>query len=270
MRLQNKKALVTGGSEGIGRAIAECFLREGASVLVTARNGQKLENAVRDIGKALPESAGKLVPFPADATDAAQAQAAVQEASRKWGGLDILVNNAGGGVNKPISESSVEDFDRDMGWNVRSAVAHTHAVLGSMKKTGKGCIINISSVAASLPVPVFSFYSIAKAALLMYTQTLASEVAQYGIRINCVSPGPVNTPFFDKTLGAGAEAAKQLITTRIPLGRLGTSDEVAHAVAFLASDEAGWITGINLLVDGGRTIFSNISSALSPSPPPAN
>jgi NAD(P)-dependent dehydrogenase (short-subunit alcohol dehydrogenase family) len=270
MRLQNKKALVTGGSEGIGRAIAECFLREGASVLVTARNGQKLENAVRDIGKALPESAGKLVPFPADATDAAQAQAAVQEASRKWGGLDILVNNAGGGVNKPISESSVEDFDRDMGWNVRSAVAHTHAVLGSMKKTGKGCIINISSVAASLPVPVFSFYSIAKAALLMYTQTLASEVAQYGIRINCVSPGPVNTPFFDKTLGAGAEAAKQLITTRIPLGRLGTSDEVAHAVAFLASDEAGWITGINLLVDGGRTIFSNISSALSPSHPPAN
>ncbi len=264
MKFRNKRALITGGSEGIGKAIAELFHREGASVLITGRNSEKLNVAAKTILKSSSFGAGRLIPFQADATEASQATAAVEKALREFGGLDILVNNAGAGVSKPVSESTVDDFDRDMRANVRSAVAHTHAVLGHMKKKGSGCILNISSVAGSIPAPVLSFYSVSKAALGMYTQTLASELGGSGIRVNSISPGPIDTPFFDKALGQGASRAKEMIREKIPLGRLGSPEEVARAVAFLASDEAEWITGINLVVDGGRLIFSNSSAAFSP------
>lgn len=265
MDLADKKAIVTGASEGIGRAVAERLLKEGAYVLITGRNLANLGAAVGQMCEAIQNCEGRIATFCGDSCNPAVAEAAVKKAVQEFGGLDILVNSVGGFVRKSISESTVEDFDREFGLNVRSAIAHTHFAMGVMKGQRWGAIINISSVASVLPVPDCSFYSPAKAALVMYTRTLASELARYGIRVNCVSPGPVETAIFEKSLGNHSSDFKEAMRFRIPLHRLGRPEEVASAVAYLASGEASWITGINFIVDGGRTVYSAVAEAMKDS-----
>ena len=263
MRLESKKAIVTGASEGIGKAIAERLLLEGAYVLLTGRDVQKLGTAVKQMHESWPDARNRALAFAADACDVAQAEATVTKALEEFGQVDILVNNVGRLVRKSIAESTVEDFDRDFSANVRSAVAHAHAVVDPMKRMRRGVIINISSLAGTLPVPKCSFYSPAKAALLMYTRTLAAELASYGIRVNCISPGAVDTRIHEKMLGIDASAYKEGLRQLVPLQRLGKPEDVASAVAYLASDECSWITGINLVLDGGRTVCSGIAKAFS-------
>jgi len=271
MSLAGKKAIVTGAREGIGRAIVESLLRKGASVLFTGRDNEKLQAAVRELQQTLPNVVDRAWPFVADACDPSQAGATVRKARELFGSVEILVNNVGGPHRKLISECAVEDFERDFNRNFVSAITHIQAAIGHMKSERRGVIINISSLAAFYPVPDCALYSPAKAALEMYTRTLASEVATFGIRVNCVSPGPVNTRIFEKMLGANAHALKEELRRKVPLQRLGRSEDVASAVAYLASDEATWITGINLIVDGGRTVFSpvrDVYAATAPVAPP--
>jgi len=259
MSLAAKKAIVTGASEGIGRGIVEGLLKKGASVLFTGRDEKKLQAALRGIQTVLPDVEDRAFPFVADACDPAQAESTARRAYEILGSVDILVNNVGGPHHKMISECVVEDFERDFGRNFASVVAHIQTIIGHMKAERKGVIINISSVAAQYPVPNLAFYSPAKAALEMYTRTLASEVGKFGVRVKCVCPGPTNTRIFEKTLSTDASGLKEGLRLKVPLQRLGRVEDIAEAVVYLASDEASWITGSNLIVDGGRTVFSPVS-----------
>jgi NAD(P)-dependent dehydrogenase (short-subunit alcohol dehydrogenase family) len=256
---------VTGGSEGIGFAITERLLREGAYVLFTGRDSGRLDRAASLLRKAEPGRVKRMLPFRANANGKHKAEETVGEALKRFGEIDILINNVGLLVGKSISKSNVEDFDREFGMNVRSAIAHSHAVLGSMIQKQRGVIICIASVSSVLPVPDCSLYSPAKAALVMYARTLASEVARHHIRVNCVSPGPIDTPIFGKMLKSDPTDFKQNLRARIPLHRLGSPTEVANAVIFLVSEESSWITGTNLVIDGGRTVFSSLAEVFSAS-----
>jgi NADP-dependent 3-hydroxy acid dehydrogenase YdfG len=148
MGLEGKKAIVTGASEGIGKAIAESFLKAGGSVLLTGRDAKKLKVAMEQIHHSMPVTRSRTCAFPSDACDVIQAEATVEKALQEFGQVDILVNNVGCLMQKSIAESTVADFDRDFSVNVRSAVSHVHAVLEPMKRIGHGVIINISSLAA--------------------------------------------------------------------------------------------------------------------------
>lgn len=243
--LDGKAVLVTGAGSGIGAAIAALFVERGARVLIVDRDAAT-GAAVRDDLAAQGEAAL----FTGDISDPDTCDRAVAEACARFGRLDILVNNAGGGRLVPTETLSNADWREMQAGNMDTAFFMSRAALQPMLAQGAGAIVNIASVHGHVGLARHVAYGAAKGAVANMTRAMAVEFAARGIRINMVSPGVIRTPAFDKEVGAANE---QPFAALHPIGRIGTPREVAQAVCFLASDEAGFITGANLMVDGGFT-----------------
>ena len=256
MSLTGKRALVTGGSSGIGRASAIALARKGARVAVAARRGDALEETLARIAAA---AGGSAVGSPAaraiasDLSEDRERERCVAEAAAFLGGIDIMVNAAGILEGGTIESTTLADWDRTMEINVRSLFHLTQIALPHLAAS-KGCIVNISSVAGLRSYPGLLAYCVSKAAVDQLTRCLSLELAPKGIRVNAINPGVVLTNLHraggmsESNYAAFLERSK----TTHPLGRVGTPEEIAEAVVFLASPESGWTTGITLSVDGGR------------------
>ena len=245
--LDGRRALVTGASRGIGREVALRLAAEGASVAVNYHTG---EAEAAEVVAAITDSDGTAVAIGGDVSDAAQAAATVAAAQEALGGLDILVNNAGITRDNLVLRLSEEDWDAVLDTNLKGAFLCTKAALRPMLRQRSGRIINMSSVVAGTGNPGQANYAAAKAGLIGLTKTVAREVASRGITVNAVAPGFISTRMVD----AISEEQRERVLERIPLARFGTPQDVAACVAFLASDEAGYITGQVLGVDGGLSL----------------
>ena len=240
--LEGKVALITGGSRGIGAAIAKRLASDGANVTITYTKGA---DAAESVVKEIERAGRKAIAIQADAADADAVKAAVEKTVKTFGRLDILVNNAGTAVPKRFEETTLDELDRLMDINVRGVFVATQAALKHMKSGGR--IISIgSAVGERALTPGLVPYSATKGAVKMFTQGLSREVASRGITVNNVQPGPIDT---DTNPATGEWAVPQKAFTA--LGRYGHVDEVAALVAFVAGPESSYITGANLNVDGG-------------------
>lgn len=242
MRLNGKRALVTGGSRGIGAAIARRLAQEGADVAITY--AASAAAAARVVGE-IEAHGRKALAIAADNRDSAAIEAAVDQAAAALGGIDILVNNAGIFIAAPVDDLSLDDFDTTMAVNLRAPFVAIRAVLPHMSDGGRIIAIG-SNVALVAPTPGFSVYSTSKAAVAMLHQALSRDLAPRGITVNTVNPGSTDT---DMNPADGPHAADQI--ARTALGRFGSAEDIASAVAYLASPEARSITGTGLLVDSG-------------------
>ena len=255
--LKEKVILVTGGSRGIGKAIAAAFATEGSSVVLNARNPQELEQVVEEI----QQHGGRALGIAADLTNASEVQRLVEQALARFGTIHVLVNNVGGADKlAPFEEISDEDWINVFQLNVLSTVRLIRATVPSMQHQHWGRIINIASESATQPYPVMPHYTAAKAAITNLTKSLSKAYARDGILVNTVSPALTWTPLVEQIFTA--QAKEQGITlqefqqafvreNRIELGRPAMPEEVASAVVYLASEAASFITGTNLRVDGG-------------------
>jgi 3-oxoacyl-[acyl-carrier protein] reductase len=241
-KLEGKIALVTGGSRGIGAAIAKRLAADGANVAITYAKDASAASAVV---KAIERAGRKAIAIQADAADAAAVNAAVEKTVAAFGRLDVLVNNAGTAIPKTFAETTLEEMDRVIDINVRGVFVATQAALKHMTDGGRIIMIG-SSVGERVLVPGLVPYSATKGAVKIFTQGLSREVGSRGITVNNVQPGPIDT---DLNPAAGDWAAPQKAVTA--LGRYGHVDEVAALVAFVAGPESSYITGANLTVDGG-------------------
>ena len=241
-RFDGKAVLVSGGGTGIGKAIASAFAREGARVAITGRRIEPLQALQRELGAAI-------VPIAADITDPAGRRRVVEEAARALGGLDVLVNNAGAFVGgKPLSETSDEELQALYGLNVIALLALTREALPHLVAR-KGNVVNISSAVATGVMPGAVAYSGTKAAVDHVTRVLAVELGGAGVRVNAVSPGLTET---DMAAPLTSEpATRQAMEAQTPLGRIGRPEDIARVVTFLASSEAGWVTGQAVQASGG-------------------
>jgi NAD(P)-dependent dehydrogenase (short-subunit alcohol dehydrogenase family) len=249
-RLHGKIALVTGASSGIGREIARLFAACGASVHILGRDFRRLEET-RD-GSDTPASFHlHFVDLAAD-KDIASFLSSFRESQRR---LDILVNNAGIFDFAPLEEVSPESYQRMMDVNLGAALRLTQGLLPLLRAADAGAIVNIASTLAYMPVPRCGVYSISKAGLVMLTKSLAMELAAEGIRCNVISPGVVDTPVFRNLMPPEQVAAHlESMARQHPLQRVGHVSDIARAALFLASEDAAWITGVNLPVDGGISL----------------
>lgn len=241
-KLEGKIALVTGGSRGIGAAIAKRLAADGASVAITYAKDSGSASAVV---KAIEGNGGKAIAIQADSIDAAAITDAVTKAAETLGGLDILVNNAGTAIPKAFEEATLEELDRVLDINVRGVFIATQAALKHIKEGGRIIMIG-SCVGERMMTPGLAAYAATKGAVKMFSQGLSREVGGRGITVNTVQPGPIDT---DLNPASGDWAVPQKALTA--LNRFGTVNEVAALVAFLAGPEAAYITGANMTIDGG-------------------
>lgn len=246
MRLREKVAVVTGGGSGFGAAICRRFVEEGAKVVVV--------DCRRDGGDAIARETGAIF-VEADVASEADARRMIATAVERFGRLDILVNNAGAPqAPTPVTDLDERDFDRLMAVNAKAiALAAKHAV-PILRRQGGGVILNTVSVAAIRPRPNLAAYNASKGAALVLSKSLAIELAPDRIRVNAVCPGPGDTPMLATFVGGESEAHRAAFLQSIPLGRLCAPGDVASTMVFLASDEASFITGAVIEVDGGRCI----------------
>lgn len=246
-RLSGRSALVTGAAAGIGRAIAEAFVEEGADVALLDRDAPRLAEAER----ALAGAGRKVLAIPCDLADASAAQAGVIQAIQGLGKLDILVNNAGMLAPGDVLGLSVEDFDRVLAVNLRAPFVVAQAAARHMVERGlKGAIINMSSVNAVLAIPAQLAYVTSKGGINQLTKAMALGLAPHGVRVNAIGPGSIMTDILKGVMDS--EEARRNILSRTPLGRIGEPAEVAKVAVFLASDEASYLTGQTIYPDGGR------------------
>jgi NAD(P)-dependent dehydrogenase (short-subunit alcohol dehydrogenase family) len=243
-RLKGKRALITGGTTGIGLETARQFLSEGARVAITGRNPETLDAARRELGK-------EVLVIPADASNAAAQRAVAETLRQSFGGLDALFVNAGAAVLRPIEQWDEAGFDQSFALNVKGPYFLIQALL-PLFGNPSSIVIN-GSVNAHIGMPNSSVYAATKAAIISLTRTLSGELVSRGIRVNAVSPGPISTPLYGK-LGfsdADLKAVSASIKEQVPAGRFGTAAEIASAVVFLASDESAFTVGADLMIDGG-------------------
>ena len=239
-------ALVTGGASGIGLAISATFVGAGIRTIIIGRDQQKLETVKEELGP-LCHTIQK------DLTDLAAIPGLVKDIIADHGHIDILVNNAGINLKKDLLEVTDEEFDAILLTNVRSVFALTREVVATMLPHEKGNIINISSMASQYGIPKVIAYSASKAAIEGMTRAMAVELSPLGILVNCIAPGFIATDMSTKALNGDTER-KQKVFSRTPLGRLGEPAEIAEVALFLASDQARYVTGVVLPVDGGNSI----------------
>lgn len=242
-----KLVLVTGGSSGIGFAIAKKFIENGSRVVITGRNKEKLEEACKILGE-------QCFCYPFDMDDIDKTGEFVQSIFTRFGKIDVLVNNAGINQKKDMISVSNEDFQHIIHTNQTALFVLTREVVKVMQNQSvKGNIVHISSMAAHYGIPKVVAYTASKAALEGMTRAMAVELAHSGIRVNCVAPGFIKTPMSTKALDSDPQR-KDKVLSRTPMGILGEPSDVADAVFFLTSDEASFITGEILKVDGGNSI----------------
>jgi len=243
-RLQGKRTLITGGTSGIGLETAKHFLEEGARVIVTGVNPDSIAKARAELGS-------EVLVLRADSASVTAQKELAQTIKDHYGQLDVAFLNAGISVWLPIEEWTEEMFDRSFDINVKGPYFLLQALLPALANPAS--VVLTTSVSAHVGADRSSVYAATKAALLTMSKTLSTELLQRGIRVNAISPGPVQTPLYDK-LGIPEMYREQVnkdIAATIPLGRFGTADEVAKAVIYLASDESRWTVGSEIVVDGG-------------------
>jgi len=250
-RLSGRTAIVTGAGAGIGRATAELFAAEGARVVVAEINGEAADSA----GISIRAAGGQVLVICADVSSSRDAEGVVQQTLEKWGTVDILVNNAGVELKRPVEETSEEDWDRILSVNLKSAFLMSKYVIPVMKRVRRGAIVNNSSVGYFIAAVNSAAYGASKAGMMALTRCTALELAPWGIRVNAVCPGVIDTQMNERNLARAAdpEAMRRSWYEITPLGKLGTPADVAKAVLFLASEDAAFITGTPLIIDGGRT-----------------
>jgi 2-hydroxycyclohexanecarboxyl-CoA dehydrogenase len=245
--LTGKVAIVTGAARGIGLAIASRLAEEGAKIAIADINGDGAASAAERIG-------GAAMGVRVDVTDTASIAAGVAAVVERLGPIDVLVNNAGWDKVEPFVKSEEATWDTVIAINLKGPIACTRAVLDSMIERRSGKIVSISSDAGRVGSAGEAVYAGAKAGIIGFSKTLARELARYGINVNVVCPGPTNTPLFHEMAGGNEKLASSL-KHAIPLGRLGEPEDLAGAVAFLASDDASFVTGQTLSVSGGLTMI---------------
>ncbi len=245
MELNKKIALITGSARGIGKTIAEKFQEQGATIVITDINEQTLDAAVEEL-----KQNGEVFGIKMNVAEAGSVQEAVGAVVEKYGRIDILVNNAGITKDGMMSRMEEAEFDSVIAVNLKGTFNATKSVSQYMLKQRSGNIINISSVVGIIGNVGQANYSASKAGIIGLTKTSAKEFAKRGIRVNAIAPGFIKTDMTDQL----SDDAKKALYSNIPLGRLGLPDDIANAAVFLASDNAGYITGQVLVVDGGMVM----------------
>ncbi len=251
MRLAGKSALITGAASGIGRETAQRFAEEGAAVVCVDLDGAGAARVAHAIGG----KGGTALSVPADLTDADEVQGMADEALSARGAIDILVNNAGVSILGGVAELTEADWQREIDTNLASVYRVSKALWPHFVAAGGGAILSTASIAGATAVTQGAAYVASKAGLIMLTRCMALDGADSGIRANCICPGWVDTPLFDGFLAQQPEPeiARERAARRTPLGRIGTPRDIADGFVYLASDEASWITGTALVIDGSLT-----------------
>lgn len=251
-RLEGKRAIVTGAGAGIGRAIALRLSAEGARVTLADLDETVARGVAREIEEA---NKGQALVQRTNVTEATEVEALVRAAVEEWGGLDVMVNNAGVGVAATAEDTAEEDWERLMAVNLKGTFLGIKYSVPAMRDSGGGSIVNMSSIAALVGIPDRAAYCAAKGGILALTRAAAVDHVSEGIRINCIAPGTVDTPWIDRiTAGYDDPAeARVRMEARQPHGRLVSPEEIAAMAAYLASDESASCVGACMVVDGGMT-----------------
>jgi len=250
MRFKGKVAVVTGGTTGIGRETAVLFGEEGAKVVISGRREEQGKEAVALVR----EAGGEAMYVQSDVTKAADARKLIEAALEAFGTIDILFNNAGITIVKPVHEYTEEEYDTIMDTNLKGVFLCSKYAIPAMIEKGGGVIVNTASIWSHTAYPEWAVYCASKGGVLMLTRAMAVDLAPYNIRVNCVCPGAIATEMAIKAIDESPDPAKtrQIYEDIHPMRRMGDPREIGKAVLFLASEDAGWITGTDLSVDGGR------------------
>ena len=248
MRLDGKVALITGGAKGQGREEAKLFAKEGAKVVL----GDILDNLGQEAAKDIQDTGGEATYVHLDVTNETDWKSSIEIVLQKYGRLDILVNNAGILIRKGIEDTTSEDWTRIMDINVKGAFLGIRSAIPVMRQSGGGSIINISSTAGLVASPSGSAsYTATKGAVRLLTKSTAIQYAKENIRCNSVHPGPIDTDMIQDSITDPSKLTERMES--LPMGRFGTAEEVAFGVLYLASDESSFVTGSELVIDGGHT-----------------
>lgn len=250
MTIPDRVAIITGGGSGIGAAAAVEFSRRGTAVAIIGRRPVPLEEIV----KAIQAEGGAAMAIPADLADPASPRKIVEMVASEWQRVDVLVNNAAAIKHLPLKDATLELFNLHMAVNVGAPFFLTQAALPYLEASGSGVVINISSSSGSLAIPGQSMYGTSKAALEYQTRSLAAELAPMKIRVNAIAPGPVDTPIHLSWAGDDIEGAYERMKKEVPLHRMGTAEELGRWIVWLASEEASFVTGVVIPVDGGQVL----------------
>ena len=248
MRLENMKCVVTGGASGIGAATVRRFVREGADVCILDRDLISAERLASECG-------GETFALELDVRQETAVRCAAERVLSRWGVIDVLVNNAGSELNKTYDETTIDEWDRVLDTDLKGPWLLCKYFVPSMVENGAGSVINVSALNGLVGFPLSTAYGSAKGGLVVFTKDMAIELATSGVRINCVCPGVIQTPMMERwtDLMPDKDEAKTMLRGVMPIGRMGTAEEVAGAILFFASEDSSLCQGAVLSVDGGFT-----------------